>query len=155
MIHLPTNCQNNMTTLRRERLFSCSQNSSYAALRHAVSVVSVAAASVVNEGLHPLWGSCCRPILPPPSFSVWFHPIHLPFFLPFGFGPPCMPIDLNCLPALSGSGQFIRALHTLSTGAFVQSDLPLNSTGIRKTDYCVHRLHSTIAHQRGARPIAN
>ncbi len=118
MTHSPTNCSNNVTTSRREQPFSCSQNFSYAALRYAVSVVSVAAASVANEGLHPLWGSCCRPISPPLSFSVWFRLIHLPFFFAIRTRASLYTNCSTRLSALSRSRESSREFHTLSTGTF-------------------------------------
>ena len=159
MIYSPTNCPDNVTTSRRERPLSCSQNFSCAALRHAVSFVSVAAASVANEGRHLLWGSCGRPISPPPSFSVWFRPTHLSFFSPSGFGPPCIPIYCSTrLSAPRGSREsksLVESFTPCQPELWLQLNRSFCSTGIRGTVYWGHRLFPTIVHRRGARPLAN
>src|SRR6185295_949695 len=113
----PVDCPDSTPTLRQERPSSCSQNFSCVAPRHAVSVVSVAAASSGHEGHHSLWDPCGHLLSPRPSFSVWFRLIHLQFFSPSGFGPPCLLHWSNDSLTPSGNRQSSRAVPALSTGA--------------------------------------
>src|SRR5688572_22774705 len=84
----PLNRPDRSATSQRERSFFCLQHVACATLTRAVSVVSVADAFSANEALCPLSRPSGRPILPPPSFSVWSRPIHLQLSLPYRLCPP-------------------------------------------------------------------